>query len=285
MNAVLSVILKFLTEILIFAGAYAVGNINPASIIAKMHGVDIREEGSGNPGTTNVIRVLGLKEGLYTLFFDMLKAFVVVKIGFMISAQLGGMVAFAGVLIGHCFPIIYKFKGGKGVAVAFGAALGITWPSAMVAFILAVIILLVTKKMSLGSLIAAISFPFLVWYYTPEYLFFSIGVAIFVILRHIPNLIRLSRGEENSLDIKEKIKNNISKPESKKENKSKKHRSQNSKSKADSKGVDNKKDNNKRQSRGNKYQEDNNRNKRSNRYQEKNTRNKRSNRYNGNKKK
>lgn len=199
-------VLKFLKEIIAAVVAYALGNFSPASVIAKANHVDIRKEGSGNPGTTNVIRILGVKAGIKTLLLDMLKAFIAVKVGFTMLGSVGGMIGFAFVLLGHCFPVMYKFKGGKGVAAALGAALALTWPAAMVAFIVAVITLLISKKMSLGSLVAAIAFPFLVWFYTPEYLFFSIGVSLFLIVRHIPNIMRLKNGEENSLDISAKIK-------------------------------------------------------------------------------
>lgn len=201
-------ILKFLKEIIAAVVAYALGNISPASIIAKANHIDIRKEGSGNPGTTNIMRVLGLKAGLQTLLIDMIKAFVAVKIGFSMLGSVGGMIGFAGVLLGHCFPIIYNFKGGKGVAAALGAALALTWPAAMAAFIVAFIVLLISKKMSLGSLSAAVAFPALVWFYTPEYLIFSICIAVFLILEHIPNIKRLKNGEENSLDIIAKIKEN-----------------------------------------------------------------------------
>lgn len=201
----LAIILKFLKEIIIAVIAYALGNISPASIIAKANHVDIRNEGSGNPGTTNVIRVLGVKAGVKTLLLDMLKAFIAVKIGFTMMGSIGGMIGFAFVLLGHCFPILYKFKGGKGVAAALGAALALTWPAAMVSFIVAVIVLLISKKMSLGSLVAAIVFPPLCLFYTPEYFIFSIFIALFLIIRHIPNIRRLKNGEENSLDISAKI--------------------------------------------------------------------------------
>lgn len=205
MSGVVSFILKFLTEIITAVGAYAIGNFNPAIIISKKNGVDIWSEGSGNPGTTNVIRTIGIKAGMQTLFLDMLKAFIAVKLGFMFSGPLGGQVAFAGVLLGHCFPVIYKFKGGKGVAAAFGAALGISWCAATVAFIVAVIVLCISKKMSLGSLVAAIAFPPLILFYSPEYFIFSLFVAAFLIVMHIPNITRLKNGEESSIDIVQKI--------------------------------------------------------------------------------
>lgn len=201
----MAIILKFLKEIIAAIVAYALGNISPASIIAKANHVDIRKEGSGNPGTTNVIRVLGVKAGVKTLLIDMLKAFVAVKVGFAMLGSVGGMIGFAFVLLGHCFPVMYKFKGGKGVAAALGAALALTWPAAMVSFIVAVVVLLISKKMSLGSLVAAIVFPPLCLFYTPEYFIFSLFVAAFLIVRHIPNIKRLKNGEENTFDIKAKI--------------------------------------------------------------------------------
>ena len=106
---------------IIGAIAYAIGNISPSIIIGKIYGVDIRKEGSGNAGTTNTIRVIGLTAGLICLFVDVLKGFVAVTVGYNMGDLMGSMVAFACVILGHCFPVIWKFKGGKGVASAFGA--------------------------------------------------------------------------------------------------------------------------------------------------------------------
>ena len=94
--------------------AYALGNINPSIIIGKIYGVDIRKEGSGNAGTTNTIRVIGLTAGLICLAVDILKAFAAVTIGYNMGDVNGSMVAFACVVLGHCFPVLWKFKGGKG---------------------------------------------------------------------------------------------------------------------------------------------------------------------------
>lgn len=185
--------------------AYIIGNISPASIIAKKYKVNIREEGSGNPGTTNVIRVLGLKAGLITLLVDLLKGFIAVSIGFKLAGKWGGLIAFAMVVIGHCFPAFYKFKGGKGVATTFGAAIAMSWPSAVLAFIIAAVIFYKTGKMSMGSLSAAIIFPVLVLFYTPEYFLFSLFVTLFIVFTHRENIKRLKSGEEESINIKEKI--------------------------------------------------------------------------------
>ena len=185
---------------------YFIGNISPATILGKIYKVDIREAGSKNPGTTNVIRVLGLKAGLITLLIDLLKGFISVNVGFKVAGFYGGIVGFAAVVLGHCYPFLYKFKGGKGVATTFGAAIAISWPSAMVAFIVAIIVLYKTGKMSLGSIASAIAFPVLILFYTPEYFLFSLFVAAFLLIQHIPNIKRLKAGEESSIDIKEKIK-------------------------------------------------------------------------------
>ena len=179
--------------------AYALGNINPSIIIGKIYGVDIRKEGSGNAGTTNTIRVIGLTAGLICLAVDIFKAFAAVTIGYNMGDVNGSMVAFACVVLGHCFPALWKFKGGKGVAAAFGAALALNWPSAIAAFFVAAIMLLITRRMSVGSIAAALAYPVLIWYYEPECLYFAIGAAVFLLIMHISNITRLSKGQEKAL--------------------------------------------------------------------------------------
>ena len=182
--------------------AYVLGNINPSIIISRLfYGIDIRKEGSGNAGTTNTIRVLGLTPGLICLAIDILKGFAAVRIGYTMADEYGAMVAFALVVLGHCFPAAWGFKGGKGVACAFGSALAMSWPAAIAAFFAAAIFLAVTRRMSVGSIAAIISFPALIYYYDHDYFYFSIGIAVFLILMHISNIIRLSKGEEKALTI------------------------------------------------------------------------------------
>ena len=181
--------------------AYALGNISPSIIIGYIYGVNIRKEGSGNAGTTNVIRVIGLTAGLICLAIDMLKAFVAVVIGYDMGGISGSMVAFACVILGHCFPVIWKFKGGKGVACALGAALAFSWPSAIAALTIALIFLILTRKMSVASLSGALVYPALMWYYEPDCMYFAIGVSVFLIVMHISNIVRLSKGEEKTLSL------------------------------------------------------------------------------------
>ena len=181
--------------------AYALGNINPAIIIGRLHHIDIRKEGSGNAGMTNTIRVIGVHAGIAVLLIDMLKAFIAVRIGFnMYEPELtGAMVAFGGVVLGHCFPAIYGFKGGKGVAASLGAALALNWLSAVAAVVIALVFILLTRRVSVGSIAAALAYPALVWYYEPECLYFAIGAAVFLVVMHAANIVRLARGEEKPL--------------------------------------------------------------------------------------
>lgn len=204
----------YLAMVLIFVIAYALGNISPAIILGNLMGVDIRKEGSGNAGTTNVLRVLGGVPALITLAGDILKAIVAVRIGFGIGGShgaIGGMVAFVGVILGHVFPALYKFKGGKGVASGIGGAFALDWLSATVTVFVFLIAAGTSKKVSVGSITAAVAYPFLVWFYAKEFLPVAVAVALFVIYNHIPNIKRLMKGEEpdfslaGKFNIKEKL--------------------------------------------------------------------------------
>ncbi|MBQ6389199.1 MAG: glycerol-3-phosphate 1-O-acyltransferase PlsY [Mogibacterium sp.] len=181
--------------------AYALGNINPSIIIGKLYHVNIRKEGSGNPGMTNTIRVIGLKAGIAVLIVDVLKAFAAVKIGIHMAGLLGGMVAFACVVIGHCFPVVLGFKGGKGVAASLGAALALNWESALIALLVAAALFILTRRVSVCSMGAAITYPCVIWLFEPDCLYFAIGAAAFLILMHAANIGRIARGEEKELTV------------------------------------------------------------------------------------
>ena len=190
--------------------AYLIGNINPAIIIGKIMHVDIRKEGSGNAGMTNTIRVIGLWAGILVLIVDVFKAFFAVKLGILITDDLlGGIAAFAAVVIGHCYPAIFSFKGGKGVAASLGAAFALNWPSALAVLIVAAVIFLISgRRMSLASIGAAAAYPAFVYYFVPDIrcLYFAIAAALFLVIKHGSNISRLARGEEESLKIGNKDK-------------------------------------------------------------------------------
>ena len=177
------------------------GDINPAIVLGKIKGVDIRKEGSGNPGMTNAIRVMGLGAGIAVFVIDVLKAFIAVKIAFALAGDTGAMVAFAAVVLGHCFPALYGFKGGKGVAASFGAVLALNWQSALIVLAVAAVLFLICRRMSIASLGAAISYPFLVHHFAAQYTYFGIVVAVFLLIMHRENIVRLFKGEEKPLTI------------------------------------------------------------------------------------
>ena len=198
--------------IIIGLAAYALGNINPAIIIGKLKGIDIRKEGSGNAGMTNTIRVMGLAAGIAVFIVDVLKAFIAVRMGYNFGDDMGAMVAFGAVVIGHCFPAVWGFKGGKGVAASFGAALALNWLSATAALLVAAVFFLITRRMSVASIFAAIAYPVAIWYYEPEYLYFAIGAAVFLLIMHLANIKRIAKGEEKKLTIggKDKAQDTVS---------------------------------------------------------------------------
>lgn len=186
--------------------SYLLGDINPAIVIGKLKGIDIRKEGSGNPGMTNAIRVMGLAAGIAVFAVDVFKAFLSVKLGYLIAGDAGAMTAFAAVVIGHCFPAFYGFKGGKGVAAAFGAVLALNWQSALIVLAIAAVLFIVSRRMSLASLGAAVSYPFLVHHFAAQYTYFGIIAALFLLIMHRENIIRLLKGEEKPLTIGHKDK-------------------------------------------------------------------------------
>ena len=180
--------------------SYFLGNISPAILVGRLHGIDIRKEGSGNAGTTNVLRVLGVKAAVATLAIDVLKGYVAVRIG-LNYGDIGAMIAFICVVYGHIFPVLYKFKGGKGVATSLGAALALDWPSAFALILIAIAVTALSRKMSLGSITAAVSYPFLIEYYYSSVLPMAIVLAVTVIVMHRSNIQRLIRKEEPSLSF------------------------------------------------------------------------------------
>ena len=209
------------TYIIVAVIAYLIGSINFSIILSKkMAGFDIREKGSGNAGTTNMLRSVGKKAAVITLICDILKGVVSILIAVLAGKIIKNLdnallVQLAGifVIIGHTFPIFFKFKGGKGIATALGVLLMINWQIGLICLIFALVLMALTKMVSVGSIAAAILFPILVAfidqnYIVPtsnsnwSYLVFSIIVALLVIFNHRANVKRLLNGTENKLDFK-----------------------------------------------------------------------------------
>jgi len=209
------------TYIIIAVIAYLIGSINFSIILSKrMAGFDIREKGSGNAGTTNMLRAVGKKAAVITLICDILKGVVSILISVLAGKIIKNLdnallVQLAGifVIIGHTFPVFFKFKGGKGIATALGVLLMINWQIGLICLIFALVLMALTKMVSVGSIAAAILFPILVAFIDQNYivqtsnsnwsyLVFSIIVALLVIFNHRANVQRILNGTENRLSFK-----------------------------------------------------------------------------------
>lgn len=209
------------TYIIVAVIAYLIGSINFSIILSKrMAGFDIREKGSGNAGTTNMLRSVGKKAAVITLICDILKGVVSILIAVLVGKIIKNLdnallVQLAGifVIIGHTFPVFFKFKGGKGIATALGVLLMINWQIGLICLIFALVLMALTKMVSVGSIAAAILFPILVAFIDQNYivqtsnsnwsyLVFSIIVALLVIFNHRANVQRILNGTENRLSFK-----------------------------------------------------------------------------------
>lgn len=179
--------------------AYLLGSISSAILICRMAGLpDPREHGSGNPGATNVLRIGGRWVALGVFIFDVLKGMLPVWIGYRLGLTQFelGMVAL-GACLGHIFPIFFKFKGGKGVATAFGSIAPIAWGVAGSMFGTWLLVFLVSGYSSLSAVIAALLTPLYVWYFRPEFTFPVALVCCLLVYRHHSNIQRLWRGQED----------------------------------------------------------------------------------------
>lgn len=182
--------------------AYLLGNISPSIILGKLHGIDIKKEGSGNAGTTNALRVLGKKAALITLVIDIGKGVLAVFIGKLVGGDAAGYICAIAVFCGHIWPCFYSFKGGKGVATAFGALLAVNWMLGLAALAVVAVGLAITQRMSVGSLMGAVTFPFLCWFIEPDFIWIGSLMALIVLIKHRANIGRLIRGEEPKMSFK-----------------------------------------------------------------------------------
>lgn len=197
---------SILMTVIAVAISYIIGNISPATIMGRLKGVDIRSLGSGNPGTTNTYRMLGAKAGIITLVVDIGKGVLAVLLakllaGTVLAQYLCGMAVF----LGHVWPVFYRFKGGKGIATAFGMVLMLDWRAALIALIAAGAGVLITKRMSVGSISGAVMLVIMFAILHPlPYIVWAFCVAAIAIWRHRSNIGRIIRGEEPKLGFLDK---------------------------------------------------------------------------------
>ena len=198
--------------------AYLIGSINFSVIFSKkMEGFDVREKGSGNAGTTNMLRSVGKKAAAITLICDILKGVVAILIAMFIAwafkvenASLLVQIAGIAVVLGHTFPIFFGFKGGKGVATSLGILIMSNWQIGLICLVFGVVLIALTRMVSLGSCAAAVLFPVLTLFINEHYivsqgssyLIYSIILAVIVLFNHRSNIQRILSGKENKISFK-----------------------------------------------------------------------------------
>ena len=204
--------------------AYLIGSISFSIIISKkMAGFDVREKGSGNAGTTNMLRSVGKKAAAITLICDILKGVISIVIAIIVGniaknldKELLLQIAGIAVVLGHTFPIFFGFKGGKGVATSLGVLLMSNWQLGLICLVFALVLMILTKMVSLGSCAAAILFPVLTLFINEHYtvltegkngnvyFVYSVILAIIVLYNHRENIKRILNGTENKLSFSKK---------------------------------------------------------------------------------
>jgi glycerol-3-phosphate acyltransferase PlsY len=196
--------------------AYLLGSIPNSVWIGKaFFGVDVREHGSGNAGATNTLRVLGKPAGFTVLFLDFLKGFVAASLVFwpglifntnhmMEYKMLFGALA----VLGHIYPVFADFRGGKGIATVIGVVAGMDWMLALACFFTFVVIVAITKYISVGSMLSGLISPLyagLIYHWEEKILvYFCMVIGVLVVYTHRSNIKRLRKGEESRFSLSKK---------------------------------------------------------------------------------
>lgn len=203
--------------------AYLIGSVNFSIIFSKKFaGFDIREKGSGNAGSTNMLRSVGKKAALATVLCDISKGVVAIlfaimvgKIAQMADKELLVQIAGIAVVLGHTYPIFFGFKGGKGVATSLGVLLTTNWQIGLICLVFALVLMALTKMVSFGSCGAAVLYPILTLFINQHYTVLTAGkngrcyfvysliLAIIVLYNHRSNIKRILSGTENKLSFKD----------------------------------------------------------------------------------
>ena len=201
--------------------AYLIGSVNFSIIFSKRFaGFDVREKGSGNAGTTNMLRSVGKKAAVITLLCDILKGVVSIGIAILLgnipdlNKELLVQIAGVSVILGHTFPIFFGFKGGKGVATSLGVLLLSNWQIGLICLVFALVLMILTRMVSVGSCAAAVLFPVLTLFINEHYtvltegktgsvyFIYSVILAVIVLFNHRSNIKRILNGTENKVNFK-----------------------------------------------------------------------------------
>lgn len=185
---------------------YFLGNFSTGVVLSKLRGgTDIRGEGSGNAGATNMLRVKGRSMAVLTLVGDMVKGMLAVIVGWLlVGGDLGGLLGCLAVALGHDFPVLLGFKGGKGIATSFGALL-LMYPVQSILLLLTfILIVALTHYVSVGSVLSAVLYPFYIVLtvpLSPVCIALCFCIGLLAIFCHRGNIKRLLAGQENRLDF------------------------------------------------------------------------------------
>jgi glycerol-3-phosphate acyltransferase PlsY len=185
----------------ILAGCYFIGNINPAILIGRAHGVDVRSEGSGNAGMTNAMRTIGKRAGVMTFVIDVLKGFLPTLAAAHFANASLGMLCGILVAVGHIWPVVYRFRGGKGVSTCFGVMLAFDAKLALILLVIVVAGALATKRVSAGTLIACACALPLTYLMNPSIMPAMAAVIALVVIGHRSNIVRLVKGTEPEMSF------------------------------------------------------------------------------------
>lgn len=198
----ITLIVKIIAAI---AVSYFLGGMSISILLSRsLYGKDVRSCGSGNAGATNMARVFGMKMGVVTLLFDVLKAVASIFIGKLLLGETGMCIAAGACLLGHCYPVMHGFKGGKGVSVCAAIICAIDWRAAAAAYAGFIIAVAISRRVSLGSITAALALSVTALCLplgTPKLLLAFFCSAI-VIIRHRENIVRLINGTEPKFKAK-----------------------------------------------------------------------------------
>ena len=199
----------FLAMVFCIVVPYLLGSVNFAVIFSKtMHHDDVREHGSGNAGSTNMLRTYGIKAAALTFAGDILKGVISTLLGFLILPYYTGFAYISALccMLGHAFPLQYQFKGGKGFLVCLSTMYVIDWRVGLVATGIMVILLLITKYMSLSTTLAMLLCPILLIPFgaSVPVILMALACAVFMAVRHNENFKRLIKGTESKFTLKGK---------------------------------------------------------------------------------
>ena len=198
----------FWRYVVIAVAGYLLGNISMGIIISGRYHMDIREHGSGNAGTTNVLRTLGWLPSALTLVGDALKSFAASMLGQWLAGALGLLLGGFMAVVGHNWPVFNGFRGGKGMAASLGILFALSWPMALGFLGLEILVAGLTGYVSVASLVTSVAFPIvmaILYRDSPDvwmYVIYAVLLAAVTIFSHRANIQRLMRGTENRIDFK-----------------------------------------------------------------------------------